>query len=104
MARARQTDPWVVVDLVWVALAMAVTESLNWVGSELGTPIAGPKWLTVTWPALLFLPLLWRRSKPLRSGTLTMAALALQAVVSQDTPEGLEIGVLIGVTAYSLAA
>lgn len=104
MARARRTDPWVVVDLVWVALAMAVTESLNWVGSELGTPIAGPKWLTVPWPALLFLPLLWRRSKPLLTGTLAMAALALQAVVSQDTPEGLEIGVFIGVTAYSLAA
>jgi signal transduction histidine kinase len=104
MARARRIDPWVVVDLVWVALAMAVTESLSWAGWGPGTPIAGPKWLTVPWPALLFLPLLWRRSKPLLTGTLTMAALALQAVVSQDTPEGLALGVLIGVTAYSLAA
>jgi len=104
MARARRIDPWVVVDLVWVALAMAVTEALSWGGWGPGTPIAGPKWLTVPWPALLFLPLLWRRTRPLLTGTLTMAALALQAVVSQDTPEGLALGVLIGVTAYSLAA
>jgi signal transduction histidine kinase len=71
---------------------------------EIGTEVAGPSWLRAVFPLLLGAPLAWRRTAPLPALALVMAGLVLHAVVTRDSPEGLEILYCLGVATYSAAA
>lgn len=91
-------------DLALVVMLVVATEMLAWSDLGPGEPIAGPQWLTATLPLLLDVPLLVRRSRPLLSWLLVIAGVALQAVVSRNSAEGLEILVPLAVGSYSVAA
>jgi len=91
-------------DLALVAVLVVATEMLAWSDHGPGEPIAGPQWLTATLPLLLDVPLLVRRRRPLLSWLLIIAGVALQAVVSRNSAEGLEILVPLAVGSYSVAA
>jgi signal transduction histidine kinase len=69
-----------------------------------GAHVAGPRWLTIPLPLLIALPLLWRRCVPLLVCFLAMSGLALQAVVSGDSPEGLGLILLWLVVPFSVGA
>jgi signal transduction histidine kinase len=73
-------------------------------GHSPGTHVAGPKGLTAALPVLIAVPLLWRRRFPLAVCCLAMAGIALQAVVSGDSPEGLGLIVLWLLVPFSVAA
>jgi signal transduction histidine kinase len=88
---------------VVVAIA-AVTESLAWSGPGPGTQVAGPHWLSAPLGLLLSVPLLWRRTHPLLACSVVMGALGAHALVTRDSPEGLEIILALGVSAYSVSA
>ena len=86
-----------------VGLALALTAT--WVPSvSVGTPVAGPTWLLVAFPLGLALPLLVRRRHPLAALSVVLATVVLQALVTQNTPEGLEMIFCVGVAMYSVAA
>jgi signal transduction histidine kinase len=70
----------------------------------LGTHVAGPRWLTVPLPLVIAVPLLWRRQRPLLVCALVAGGLVAQAVVSGNTPEGLQLIALWVVVPYSVAA
>jgi signal transduction histidine kinase len=95
---------WRLADIALVVAVAAATESLVWTGKGPGTPIEGPRWLTAALPLLLALPLLRRRTRPLAMLLLVVTGVVLQAVVSSDAAEGLEIVVPLMVVAYSVAA
>jgi signal transduction histidine kinase len=85
-------------DVGIVALGVALT--VLHAGSD---PIPGPRWLVLALPLLLNVPMLWRRSRPLLVWSLVLAGVVLQAVVSGNSAEGLELIYAWGVGAYSVA-
>ena len=86
-----------------VGLVLAVTAT--WVSSTtVGTTVAGPVWLRVLFPLGLALPLLVRRRRPLAALSVVLGTVVLQALVTRDTPEGLEMIFCVGVAMYSVAA
>jgi signal transduction histidine kinase len=89
-----------VLDVAIVVAVAAITEWNTWAFHT----VAGPKWLTTALPLLLALPLLWRRHRPLLAGSLVVAGIVTQAVVSGNSAEGLELIIAGGVAAYSVAA
>ncbi|MGZ4545446.1 MAG: sensor histidine kinase [Blastococcus sp.] len=91
-------------DVVLAVLGVALTAVVAWLPVPLGTPIAGPAWFLVVFPVVFAAPLAWRRSAPLAAFSVTMAALVTQAVLTGDSPEGLELILVVGVGAYSVAA
>jgi signal transduction histidine kinase len=86
-----------------VAIVIAVTAITEWNAWVFGT-VPGPRALTTALPLLLALPLLWRRKRPLLAVTLVMAGVAIQAVASGNSAEGLELIIALAVAAYSAAA
>jgi DNA-binding NarL/FixJ family response regulator len=67
-------------------------------------PIPGPRWLVAGLPLLLDLPLLWRRHHPLAVLCAVMCGVLLQAVVSGNSAEGVELIFALTVAVYSAAA
>jgi hypothetical protein len=53
---------------------------------------------------VLALPLFWRRTRPLLSWTVMTAAICLQALITSNSPEGLEMILIFSVGSYSVAA
>jgi signal transduction histidine kinase len=105
MARLRSLDPVTAFDVALVVFVAVVTEWGVFENREhMTTPIAGPRWLTVSLPLLLALPLLWRRTRPLLVTALVMGGIVAQAVASGDSPEGLQLIALWVVVPYSVAA
>ena len=86
--------------LIGVALAAVAVWSVN----VIATPFAGPTWLKVVWPVLIGAPLALRRRAPLLGWTIIWAGISLQALITGNSPEGLELIFVIGVGSYSVAA
>ncbi|HJQ42987.1 MAG TPA: sensor histidine kinase [Jatrophihabitantaceae bacterium] len=92
------------VDVLLALFVGGVAEVLAWTDGFLGEHIAGPRWLTAALPLLLGAPLLWRRSQPLLAWSLTASGVALQALVSGNSAEGLEIVATLLAGPYAVAA
>jgi len=86
--------------VIGVALTAAAVQSV----SVIGTAFAGPTWLKVIWPLLIGAPLALRRRAPLLAWTIIWAGIALQALITGNSPEGLELMFVLGVGSYSVAA
>jgi signal transduction histidine kinase len=87
-----------------VFIAVAWESQVFSSGEGAGTHVAGPTWLTAALPLVIALPLLWRRRAPLLVCSLVLAGIALQAVVSGDSPEGLGLILLWVLVPFSVAA
>ncbi len=97
--------PAVFVDGGAALAGMALTAVPVWVPAEtIGTPVAGPFWFRLLFPLLLAGPLAWRRSAPLAALSVTMATVVAQALLTGDSPEGLELIFVVGLATYSAAA
>jgi signal transduction histidine kinase len=88
------------------AVGLGLAESVAWTDSEnvVGTPLAGPVWIQVLVPVLIAVPLAWRRRAPLAAVAVVFGALAVQALVTDDSPEGFELMWCLGIALYSAAA
>src|SRR6185437_5991796 len=85
-------------DLAVVLVALVLIEIASWVpANPVGDPIAGPDWLVAVLPLFLAVPLYWRRSHPLLVWVVVWTGVGLQAVVTADSPEGLELIFVAGV-------
>lgn len=92
-------------DIGIVVVATALVEVASWVHpNPIGEGIAGPIWLIAPLPVLLTVPLLWRRTRPLLGWTVMMAAVCAQAIITNNSPEGLEMIFVWSVGSYSVAA
>jgi len=92
-------------DLLAALFVAALLELDVWRRSGvLGTHVVGPRWLTALLPLLLALPLVWRRRFPLLVWSLLLAGVAVQALVSGDAFEGLDLLVPLGLGSYAVAA
>ena len=86
--------------LTGVVLAAVAVWSVN----VIGTAFAGPTWLKVVWPLLIGAPLALRRRAPLLGWAIIWAGVSLQALITGNSPEGLELIFVFGVGSYSVAA
>jgi signal transduction histidine kinase len=86
--------------LIGVVLAAVAV----WSANVIGTPFAGPGWLKVIWPLLIGAPLVLRRRAPLLGWAIIWAGVSLQALITGNSPEGLELMFVLGVGSYSVAA
>jgi signal transduction histidine kinase len=84
--------------------AMAMVAVTNYGADVVGAPIAGPTWLVASLPFLWGLPLLWRRIRPLEAWIVIIGALVVQALVTANSPEGLEVIFAVGAGCYAVAA
>ena len=73
-------------------------------GNPVGDEVAGPVLLTAVFPLLLAGPLAWRRRAPLAAFTVMVGVVVLQAALTADSPEGLQMIYALGLGAYSVAA
>ena len=55
---------------------------------QVGTDVAGPEWLTVPLILAVSLPLAWRRTAPLLTGSILLGAIVVQGLVTGSMPEG----------------
>ena len=107
VARMRRLPPAPasLVDVGVAVLLVAMTAVACWVSpNPVGTPIAGPAWLLAVFPVLFAGPLAWRRSAPLVAVVVPLAALTAQSLLTGNSPEGLEVILVVGVAVYSVAA
>jgi signal transduction histidine kinase len=103
--RRLPTAPASLVDVGVAVLLVAMTAVACWVSpNPVGTPVAGPGWLLAVFPVLFAAPLAWRRSAPLVAVVVPLAALTGQALLTGDSPEGLEVILVVGLAMYSVAA
>jgi signal transduction histidine kinase len=86
--------------LTGVVLAAVAVWSVN----VIGTPFAGPTWLKVIWPVLIGAPLALRQRAPLLGWAIIWAGISLQALITGNSPEGVELIFVLGVGSYSVAA
>jgi signal transduction histidine kinase len=86
--------------LTGVVLAAVAVWSVN----VIGTAFAGPTWLKVVWPLLIGAPLALRRRAPLLGWAIIWAGISLQALITGNSPEGLELIFALGVGSYAVAA
>jgi signal transduction histidine kinase len=83
---------------------VVLTAVAIWMPSNpVGETVTGPMWLRVVFPLLLGTPLAWRRRAPLASYTVILAVVAAQALITADSPEGLEMIYAMSVGSYSVA-
>lgn len=104
MARLRRPTVTEVLDVVLVGFITVSTVVLVFDDSDPSTHIAGPRWLTLSWPLLIALPLFQRRSRPLLVSALVLGGIVLQAVVSGHSPEGFQLILIWVVVPYAVAA
>ena len=93
-----------VLDLSLAAIGVTLTAVAVWSANVISTPFAGPAWLKVVWPVLIGAPLALRRRAPLLSWTIIWAGISLQALITGNSPEGVELMFVLGVGSYSVAA
>ena len=91
-------------DLALGLTGVTLTAIAVWSANTIGTPFAGPAWLKVIWPLLIGAPLVLRRRAPLLGWTIIWAGIGLQAVITGNSPEGLELIFVLAVGSYSVAA
>ncbi len=91
-------------DLSLAGIGVVLTAVAVWSANVISTPFAGPAWLKVLWPLLVGAPLLWRRRAPLLGWVIIWAGISLQALITGNSPEGLELIFVLGVGSYSVAA
>jgi signal transduction histidine kinase len=85
-------------------LGTVLTEWVVLISPDIGNAVAGPRWLTVSWPLLLDLPLAWRRRAPFGAFLLVLVGIDLQALWTGNSAEGLEVLFALAVGTYSVAA
>ena len=78
-------------DLSLAVIGVALTAVAVWSVNVIATPFAGPTWLKVIWPLLIGAPLALRRRAPLLGWALIWAGISLQALITGNSPEGLEL-------------
>jgi signal transduction histidine kinase len=87
------------------AVGLVLATVAVWVEPDpIGTAVAGPTWLRVVFPFLLAVPLAWRRTAPLGCVVVVFGAVLLQALVTGDSPEGLELIYCMGVAMFGAGA
>ncbi len=91
-------------DLSLALIGVVLTAVAVWSVNVIATPFAGPTWLKVIWPLLIGAPLALRRRAPLLGWTIIWAGISLQALITGNSPEGLELIFVLGVGSYSVAA
>src|SRR5271166_49981 len=91
-------------DLSLAVIGVALAAVAVWSVNVISTPFAGPTWLKVIWPLLIGAPLVLRRRAPLLSWTIIWAGISLQALVTGNSPEGVELMFVLAVGSYSVAA
>ena len=91
-------------DLSLAVIGMVLTAVAVWSVNVIATPFAGPTWLKVIWPLLIGAPLALRRGAPLLGWTIIWAGISLQALITGNSPEGLELMFVLAVGSYSVAA
>jgi signal transduction histidine kinase len=94
----------VAVDLGLALIGVVLTAVAVWSVNVVGTEFAGPVWLKVIWPVLIGAPLALRRRAPLLGCAIIWAGIALQALVTGDTPEGLELIFVTIAISYAVGA
>ena len=98
------TDRALTLDLSLGVVGIAMATVAVWSVNVIGTPFAGPVWLRVVWPVLIGAPLVLRRRAPLLGWTIIWAGISLQALITGNSPEGLELMFALGVGSYAVAA
>lgn len=91
-------------DLSLGLIGVALTAVAVWSANVISTPFAGPAWLKVIWPLLIGAPLVLRRRAPLLGWAIIWAGISLQALITGNSPEGLELMFVLAVGSYSVAA
>jgi signal transduction histidine kinase len=91
-------------DLSLGIVGVAMTAVAVWSVNVIGTAFAGPTWLKVIWPLLIGAPLALRRRAPLLGWTIIWAGISLQALITGDSPEGLELIFVLVAGSYAVAA
>jgi signal transduction histidine kinase len=91
-------------DVFLAAVPAVMIEFLAFHTGVVGDRIAGKSWAISLWPALVCLPLCWRRTRPLMAMAVVGFGICLQAVLSGSTPDGLEMIWIFVVAGYSVAA
>lgn len=92
------------IDLGFAVIGLAVAGVATWVDpNPVGTTVHGPLWLRVLFPLALAIPLAWRRQAPLGALTVVCGAVVVQALVTDDSPEGLEMILCVGSAMYAAA-
>jgi len=98
-------DPGVIADAGVGIVAAGLTAVAAWGPADLiSTAIAGPGWLLALLPLLMGGPLMLRRRAPLLMWTAIWAGLALQDLITDHPPRGLEFMFVLFAGAYSLGA
>jgi signal transduction histidine kinase len=97
--------PRSIFDAVIAAVGLALCELAVWGKADtIGAAVAGPTWLRVIFPLLLAVPLAWRRVAPVGAFAVILAGVLLQALVTGNTPEGIELIYTLGIGVYAAAA
>jgi signal transduction histidine kinase len=92
-------------DIGIAAAGVVLAALVVWVpGVTVGTPVAGPLWLRLAFPALIGAPLAWRRTAPVAAAAAVLGTMALQGLLTGDSAEGLELIFALSVASYSMAA
>jgi hypothetical protein len=91
-------------DLSLAVIGVVLTAVAVWSVNVIATPFAGPAWLKVIWPLLVGAPLSLRRRAPLLGWTIIWAGISLQALITGNSPEGLELMFVMAVGSYSVGA
>jgi signal transduction histidine kinase len=103
--RTGAAAPRSLLDVCLALLGIALASVAVWVPQNpVGTAVTGPRWLLVVFPLVLAGPLAWRRTAPLLSWSLIVGAVVFQALLTGNSPEGLELIFVLGVGIYSVAA
>jgi signal transduction histidine kinase len=100
----KATGRALVLDLSLALIGVVMTAVAVWSVNVIGTAFAGPTWLKVIWPLLIGAPLVLRRRAPLLGWTIIWAAISLQALITANSPEGLELMFVLAIGSYSVAA
>jgi signal transduction histidine kinase len=102
MRRVIGAFTWTDVGLAAVAVGW-LTLATWWPAHAAGSPITGPQWLRIAYPLLVGAPLAWRRRYPLTALSVTLGAIALQAMVTFNSPEGLFLIYTMSLAAFSVS-
>jgi signal transduction histidine kinase len=91
-------------DLGLAVIGVVLAAVAVWSVNVIGTPFAGPTWLKVAWPVLIGAPLALRRRAPLLGCAIIWAGISLQALITGNSPEGLELIFVTIAISYAVAA
>ena len=91
-------------DLSLAVIGVVLTAAAVWSPNVIGTPFAGPTWLKVVWPLLIGAPLALRWRAPLLGCAIIWAGISLQALITGNSPEGLELIFVTIAISYAVAA